>query len=100
MATLPAARARFDQGLARGWDFCVKHGFPLPDGRTEYMWIEVSSWADGRVRGHLASTPAWRTDLSPAQEVEIEEGGVFDWLLASPDGRVEGAATDAVDDGA
>jgi len=60
------------------------------------MWIAVHRWKGGRVYGNLVSQPEFRRDLRNGQAVDVEEGEIFDWMLAHPDGTSEGAYTDQV----
>jgi uncharacterized protein YegJ (DUF2314 family) len=93
---LPELRRRYQKGLPSGHDVYVKRGFPLPDGGREYMWIHVTGWFDGMVRGRLATHPRYRTDLHAGQALQCAEEDVYDWLLIFPDGREMGGYTDQV----
>ncbi len=115
VSQLGQVRARFGAGFHRGEVLHVKYGFPTeeptdenetPDseidfsedkGGHEYMWIAVTSWSEGgRVRGLLANDPQYRRDLQAGQNVEISEEDIYDWMIVLPDGRHEGAFTNAV----
>ena len=90
---LPRVRARFQAGFRSGEVLHIKHGFSTPEESHEYMWIAVTRWEDGRIRGNLANDPQRRNDLRAGEIVEIAEEEVFDWLIVHSDGRVEGAFT-------
>ena len=115
VSQLGQVRARFGAGFHRGEVLHVKYGFPTDepsaeddapdaeidftedDGGHEYMWIAVTSWSEGgRVRGLLANDPQYRRDLQAGQNVEISEEDIYDWMIVYPDGRHEGAFTNAV----
>ena len=90
---LPLVRARFQAGFQSGEVLHIKHGFPTTGDNHEYMWIAVTGWKDGRIRGRLANDPQYRRDLRAGQSVEIGEEEVYDWLIVHTDGRTEGAYT-------
>lgn len=92
-ATLADVARRFRLGLPAGHTLYVKHGFPVSEELSEFMWIGVTQWAGGTVRGRLSNTPANRHDLRAGQSVAISEDNVYDWMIARPDGTVEGAFT-------
>jgi uncharacterized protein YegJ (DUF2314 family) len=95
-AELPGVKARFHAGLRPGERLHVKHGFPLRDGDHEYMWLVVNTWRGERLRGQLVNAPHYRRDLQAGQSVELCEEEVFDWVLLSGDGEMEGGYTDRV----
>jgi uncharacterized protein YegJ (DUF2314 family) len=93
VASLPLVRDRFQAGFRSGEVLHVKHGFPTEGTSHEYMWIAVTGWEEGRLKGYLASDPQYRRDLRAGQKIEIEESDVYDWLIRHTDGRMEGAFT-------
>jgi len=93
LAELPRIRTRFQNGFRLGEVLHIKHGFPIPGGAHEYMWIAVTGWREGRIRGQLANDPQYRSDLRAGQNVEIGEEEVYDWLIVHTDGSIEGAFT-------
>jgi uncharacterized protein YegJ (DUF2314 family) len=99
-STLPGIKERFQAGLPLGERLYVKHGFPRTDapGLSEFMWVVVHTWKGRRIRGALANDPSFRIDLRSGQDVELDDDGVFDWLLHRDDGANEGAFTVGVGD--
>ena len=53
-AKLPALRAAFDAGLAPDEYIQVKAPFQRPDGKNEWMWVEVTSWKGDSHAGRYA----------------------------------------------
>lgn len=96
VAELPLIRSRFQAGFHSGEVLHIKHGFETPADSHEYMWIAVTNWRDGRIRGRLTNEPQHRRDLRAGQNVEIDEDEVYDWLIVHSDGRTEGAYTNQV----
>jgi uncharacterized protein YegJ (DUF2314 family) len=93
VAELPRVQARFTAGFRSGEVLHVKYGFPTEDDGHEYMWVAVTTWEEGIIRGTIANDPKYRRDLRAGQTVDIPEDEVFDWMIAFADGRVEGAFT-------
>jgi uncharacterized protein YegJ (DUF2314 family) len=90
-AGLPALHRRFDAGLPVGEVLLVKAPFDTPTaGRSEYMWIEVARWQDGRLSGVLASTPSLVPGLENGADVSVAERDVVDWTVRHPDGSEDG----------
>jgi len=96
LETLPDVARRFRLGLPVGHTLFVKHGFPVNDELREFMWIGVTEWAGGTVRGRLSNAPSSRRDLRAGQLVTIREDEVFDWMIVWPDGFVEGGFSQQV----
>jgi uncharacterized protein YegJ (DUF2314 family) len=90
---LPAMKAVVAAGLQPGQLLLVKAPFRKPDGGNEWMWVEVVAWKGRRIRGVLTNEPFEVPGLRAGQEVVVDEGDVFDYLLRSPDGREEGNET-------
>jgi uncharacterized protein YegJ (DUF2314 family) len=96
MAELPDVKQRFADGLAPGEVLFVKHGFEMPSGQIEWMWMVVSEWASGRVVGQLVNTPQDMPSLKAGTTVTVEEDALYDWMIGQSGGRIEGAYTDQV----
>jgi uncharacterized protein YegJ (DUF2314 family) len=93
LAEVPRIKSRFQAGLRAGETLHIKHGFPTATGGHEYMWVVVNSWAGDRIRGQLTSDPHVCVELRAGQSVELRESEIFDWLLSSLDGGLEGGYT-------
>jgi len=57
------------------------------------MWVEVSSWKGGDIKGLLDNDPDEIPDLHAGATVEIGEQDVFDYIRYKPDGSEEGNET-------
>lgn len=95
-AQLPALQRAFSAGRKPGELYLVKAPFKSPDGRSEWMWVEVRQWREGRISGVLQNRPRWIPALQAGQIVDVKEAEVFDWLHQHPDGRTEGNETEAI----
>jgi uncharacterized protein YegJ (DUF2314 family) len=95
VSELPEVKRRFTAGLKPGEQLYVKHGFPVED-HHEFMWVGVSTWKGTRIHGRLANDPFERMDLRAGQNVEIGEGGVFDWMIEGLGETIEGNYTGRV----
>jgi uncharacterized protein YegJ (DUF2314 family) len=84
---------KFHAGLAPGEYIQVKAPFKAPDGRNEWMWVEITHWKNKRIRGVLENDPVLIPDLNSGEVVEIREDDVFDYIHQFPDGRKEGNTT-------
>jgi uncharacterized protein YegJ (DUF2314 family) len=93
---LPAMKAIVAGGLAPGQLLTVKAPFRKPDGGNEWMWVEVVSWRERRIRGVLMNEPFEVPGLRAGQDVTVDEGDIFDYLLQSPDGTTEGNETSRI----
>ncbi len=91
--SLPALRAVFNKGLVPGEYVQVKAPFVTPSGSKEWMWVEVTEWKSGAIRGVLKNEPFDIPDLHGGQEVRVEEAEVFDYIRHFADGREEGNET-------
>jgi len=49
-AKLPELQKAFTAGLQPGEFIDLKAPFPTPDGGTEWMWVEVTSWKDDKIK--------------------------------------------------
>ena len=90
---LAAMKALVATGLQPGQLLLVKAPFPKLDGGNEWMWVEVVAWKGRRIRGVLTNEPFEAPGLRAGQEIVVDEGDVFDYLLRHPDGREEGNET-------
>jgi uncharacterized protein YegJ (DUF2314 family) len=90
---LPAMKALVAAGLQPGQLLLVKSPFPKPGGGNEWMWVEVVAWKGRRIQGVLANEPFEVPGLRAGQEVVVDEGEVFDYVLRNPDGQEEGNET-------
>jgi hypothetical protein len=93
IAELPGVKARFRTGLRPGQILYVKHGFPTPHGSKEYMWLSIQRWSGAQLVGTLVNEPDEVPDLRLGQEVEIDEAGIFDWMIQLSAERREGGYT-------
>jgi uncharacterized protein YegJ (DUF2314 family) len=87
-------RERWDAGLPSGDRLYLKVPFDGPEGRVEYLWVQLVSWRGGAMDGVLRSTPAWTDDLAEGDAVNFEQAEVFDYLLRHKDGTTEGNTTE------
>jgi len=90
---LPELLARWKKGLPRGSQLFVRRAFPTKKGGPEYLWIAVSGWYDGKIRGELASAPRVRRDLELGQHLQMQEEDLYDWLIRLSDGSEIGGFT-------
>jgi uncharacterized protein YegJ (DUF2314 family) len=93
---LPALCKDFSEGLAPAEFIQLKAPFATPDGGREWMWVEVTAWKAGKIRGILKNEPFSIPDLHAGQVVEVSQEDVFDYIRTYPDGREEGNETGAV----
>ena len=92
-ARLPALRQAFAAGLAPGETIQVKAPFATPKGATEWMWVEVTEWQGGTLRGLLKNEPFDIPGLHGGQVVQVREDEVFDFIRRDPNGKEEGNET-------
>lgn len=92
-AKLPALREAFRRGLTPGEYIQVKAPFATPNGGTEWMWVEVTSWDGDAISGLLKNEPANIPGLHGGQMVKVSEAKVFDYIRRHPDGREDGNET-------
>ena len=95
-ARLPGMKALVAGGPKPGQFLMVKAPFAKPDGGNEWMWVEVVAWRGSRIRGVLANEPFEVPGLRAGQEVVVDEGDVFDYILRNPDGTEEGNETSQI----
>lgn len=90
---LPMLRKHFAKGLAPNEHLTVKAPFASDDGRTEWMWVEVTGWTGTTIKGTLVNEPFWVKGLKPGSPVTVKEADVFDYIWVKPDGSTEGNET-------
>jgi uncharacterized protein YegJ (DUF2314 family) len=92
-AKLPGLEKTFNAGLEPGEYIQVKAPFNTPNGNREWMWVEVTSWKEHKIKGLLQNEPVEVPDLHGGQVVEVREEDVFDYLRTYPDKHQEGNTT-------
>ena len=92
-AKLPGLREAFRRGLQPGEYIQVKAPFATPDGGTEWMWVEVTSWDGDVISGLLKNEPANIPSLHGGQLVTVSQSKVFDYIRRGADGREDGNET-------
>ncbi|MBI4979683.1 MAG: DUF2314 domain-containing protein [Spirochaetes bacterium] len=95
-AKLPSLRLAFTRGLQPGEYIQVKAPFTTPDGGREWMWIEVTSWNGGGIKGLLRNEPMNIPSLHGGQMVSVRQEEVFDYIRHYPDGKEEGNTTGVI----
>lgn len=93
---LAGLRAHFARGLQPGETIRVKVPFARPNGSSEYMWVEVSSWKGEKIEGMLRNEPLKIPGMRGGQVVQVRQDKVFDYLHSYPDGRQEGNTTSKI----
>lgn len=93
---LPALQKAFKQGLQPGEQLLVKAPFDTPDGRNEWMWVEVTDWEGDKIKGLLRNEPRYARGVQAGQIVNVAQSDVFDYKRIYPDGRSEGDETSAL----
>jgi hypothetical protein len=98
---LPAVRARFLAGdLPPRAQLMIKHEISA-QGRAEYPWAYVTSWADpDRVLGNSAGDAALDPAIRAGRPIVVDAGAIIDWAIWI-DGRgiVEGGQTNVIAQG-
>jgi uncharacterized protein YegJ (DUF2314 family) len=90
---LAALQPAFEAGLPPGEILLVKAPFPAPDGRREWMWVEVIEWQGDRISGTLQNDPV-HVELKAGQRVQVSAAEVFDYLHKKADDSREGNETE------
>lgn len=93
VSELPHAKQRFTAGLRPGEVLYVKHGFDTRTESREYLWLVVTEWTGGSVRGLIVNEPMDVPSLTLGQTVTVDEAGLFDWMIQLPGDRREGGYT-------
>lgn len=103
LAAIAAARDTLE-GTRHRWlhatqlerrQYFIKFSHPLPDGRSEHLWLHPLHWSPFRIEGRLVSRPRLARDLQPGHLVETTRESIIDWLIQLPD-RTDGGYTSAV----
>jgi len=87
-------KPRVAAGLAPGERLAVKAPFRTRDDGTEWIWVEVVSWQDGRIRGVLMNEPVAVPDLKLGSQVAVAEIEIFDYLFVDAEGNTDGNTTE------
>jgi uncharacterized protein YegJ (DUF2314 family) len=95
-ARLSELRSRLTKGIHPPEVLLVKAGFRTDDKNLEYMWMEVSSWDQDRMRGTLANEPFNVSRLRRGSPVDVAETEVQDYLYVGPDGKREGGESSTI----
>jgi hypothetical protein len=95
---LPAVRARFLAGdLPPRAQLMVKHEISA-QGRPEYPWAYVTSWADpDRVLGNSAGDATLDPAIRAGRPIVVDAGAIIDWAIwIDGKGIVEGGQTNVI----
>jgi uncharacterized protein YegJ (DUF2314 family)/tetratricopeptide (TPR) repeat protein len=93
---LPTFKKSFSERPRSGDEiYAVKVGFPVREGAFEWMWVSLDAWRGKSLVGRLENTPVLRKDLQKGGRVQVEEGEIFDWVIAHRGAVVEGAFTES-----
>jgi hypothetical protein len=98
---LPAVRARFLAGdLPPRAQLMVKHEISA-QGRAEYPWAYVTSWADpDRVLGNSAGDAALDPAIRAGRPIVVDAEAIIDWAIwIDGKGIVEGGQTNVIAQG-
>lgn len=83
------------KGLPQGEVLLVKARFPHDEG-NEWMWVEVQSWKNGKLRGRLQSQPHYVKELQAGAEVSVPFSDLMDYMHVFEDGSFRGNETGKV----
>jgi uncharacterized protein YegJ (DUF2314 family) len=92
-AEIPKLKVAFEAGLTPGEFIQVKAPFKTSNGGQEWMWVEITTWRDGRIKGLLKNDPFDIAGLHAGQIVEVNEADIFDYIRVYPDGTQVGNET-------
>ena len=59
----------------------VKAPFTSPDGRLEWMWVEVQRWEGDHISGPLQNDPFYLTTLHAGDKVLVAQEEIADYVL-------------------
>jgi tetratricopeptide (TPR) repeat protein/uncharacterized protein YegJ (DUF2314 family) len=94
---LPMFKKSFQQTHRSGANVhAVKVGFPAQGGEYEWMWVSLDAWRGKSMVGHVENTPVLRRDLRKGSRVQLSEGQIFDWVIASGEKILKGPYTEEV----
>ena len=82
-------KQRFAAGLKPMESLMLKARFT--EGKdTEWMWLDVVRWENGKVEGLLRNDPEVLTHLKFGSRIQVPESEVCTYQLQNQDGGVEG----------
>ncbi len=87
---LAALRAHFAGGVPAKEQLAVKAPFRSPDGKVEWMWVDVVAFAGNQIKGTLDNDPDVVTTLHAGSEVAVSFDDVADFLYIHADGTRSG----------
>lgn len=87
---LEAMRARFARGVPPREQLLVKAPFRAPEGRVEWMWVDVVSWRGDAIDGLLDNEPLHVPDLAVGARVKVSFLEVRDYVHLHDDGSSRG----------
>lgn len=90
LASYPAAKERFLEGLAVGESFFVTIRLVDEQRREEQVFLLVTGIADSTITGLIYSHIGLVSGYTFEQEHQVAEADILDWLIAKPDGSEEG----------
>lgn len=93
---LPVLQKAFNAGMRPGEYILVKAPFATPKGGREWMWVEITGWQQGVIKGSLQNDPFEIPTLHAGQIVEVREDDVFDYVRRLPGGQEEGGETSKI----
>lgn len=88
--TYPAAKAKFLKGLPPGEHFFVTTRLRDKEGRTEQVFIAVTSIEKTTIKGIIFSQIQLVEGYAMRQPYSFPEAELVDWLITKPDGSEEG----------
>jgi hypothetical protein len=89
-ASWPQARQRFLAGLPLRHTFFVTTRLRDASGRIEQAFVAVDSVTDGHVYGRIWSQILVAEGYRLGQSYRFPESELIDWMIARPDGTIEG----------
>lgn len=89
-------KPRVEKGLHPPEKLLVKAGFRTDSGSSEHMWLEVTGWEKGQLRGTLANEPYEVSGLRLGSSVSVPLTEVDDYLYMRPDGTKEGGESSRI----
>ncbi len=95
-ARLPSLYNAFTEGLQPGEFIQVKAPFAVPDGGSEWMWVEITAWKGDAIKGLLKNEPFNIPSLHAGQIVDVRQEDIFDYIRRYPDGEQEGNETGTI----
>ena len=90
LATYPAAKIRYLNGLPPRHAFFVTVRLTDNVGRHEQVFVRVDSIANGKIGGRIWSQIAAVNGYAVRQPYEVAESDILDWTIFRPDGTEEG----------